>query len=159
MSNLRLHDAGLEDAALLTDLIVTAFEEQRGKIMPPSGAHDETPEKIRAKLERGGGILAMMDGEAAGCVLYYPDPDNAEHLYLGRLSVLTAFRKHGLGLALVEAVEAKARAGGYTSVTISVRTELPKNRAFFERMGYVLTGYAHHPGYTEPTFVHMEKAF
>ncbi len=156
MSDFQLHDAGMEDAVLLTYLITTAFEDQRGKIMPPSGAHDESPDKIRAKLEQGGGILAMAVGEAAGCVLYYPT--SADQMYLGRLAVLPKFRQQGLALALVEAVEAKALSVGYSSVTLSVRTALPKNRAFFERMGYVLTTYDYHPGYTEPTFVHMVKA-
>lgn len=156
MNKYTLHDAGLEDAVLVTDLIKTAFEDQRGKITPPSGAHDETPAKVRVKLEQGGGILAMVGRQAAGCVLYYPD--TAEQMYLGRLAVLQNFRQHGLGLALVTAVEAKARASGYTSMTLSVRTALPQNRAFFERMGYAVTTYDYHPGYTEPTFVHMVKA-
>lgn len=156
MNKYTLHDAGLEDAVLLTYLITTAFEDQRGKIMPPSGAHNETPAKIRIKLEQGGGILAMMGAEAAGCVLYYPD--SAEQMYLGRLAVLPKFRQQGLALAMVAAVEAKARAGGYTSVSLSVRVGLPQNRAFFERQGYLVTGYDHHEGYTEPTFVHMAKS-
>lgn len=155
MTNLTLRDATLDDAPLMTGLIRTAFEEQRGKIDPPSGAHDETPEKVLAKLQQGGGFIANVDGLEAGCVVYYPEGEH--HLYLGRLAVLPDFRQHGVGLALITAVEAKARQQGYTGVSISVRTLLPRNQAYFERLGYTITGYDNHPGYTEPTFMHMLK--
>ena len=55
-------------------------------------------------------------------------------MYLGRLAVLPTFRQHGIGHALVAAVEQKAQAAGYTKVSLSVRTALPANRAFFERL-------------------------
>ncbi len=155
MNDLTLRDATLDNAPLMTDLILTAFEDHRGKMMPPSGAHNETPEKIRAKLEQGGGFLAYVAAVVAGCVVYYPE--NAEALYLGRLAVLPGFRKHGVGQALVSAVEDKARAAGYTRMSLAVRIVLPANRAFFERLGYVITGYESHSGYTEPTFMHLMK--
>src|SRR4051812_6299935 len=123
MTNLTLRDATLDDASLMTDLIRTAFEDQRGKIDPPSGAHSETPEKVRAKLEQGGGFIASVDGEVAGCVVYYPE--GKDYLYLGRLAVLSAFRQNGVGNALVTAVESKAQAQDYLGVSLSVRTSLP----------------------------------
>jgi ribosomal protein S18 acetylase RimI-like enzyme len=155
MTNLSLRDATLDDASLMSDLIRAAFEDQRGKIDPPSGALDETPEKVRAKLQQGGGIIALVAGEAAGCVVYYPESES--HLYLGRLAVLPAFRQHGIGHALVAAVESKAKAQDYAGISLSVRIPLPRNQAFFERLGYTVTGYESHPDYTEPTFMHMLK--
>ncbi len=155
MTNLTLRDATLADAALMTDLIRTAFEEQRGKIDPPSGAHNETPEKVLAKLEQGGGFIAIVDGMEAGCVVYYPE--GKHHLYFGRLAVLPSFRQHGIASALITAVEDKAKQQGYTGVSLSVRTSLPRNQDYFKRLGYSITGYESHPGYTEPTFMHMLK--
>lgn len=155
MTNLTLRDATLDDAALMTDLIRAAFEEQRGKIDPPSGAHNETSEKVRAKLEQGGGFIATVDGVEAGCVVYYPESER--HLYLGRLAVLPDFRQHGVARALITAVEDTAKQQGYTGVSISVRTMLPRNQEYFKRLGYSVTGYESHPGYTEPTFMHMLK--
>ena len=75
MPTLTLRDAILDDAHLMTDLILTAFEDQWGKMLPPSGAHNETPEKVRAKLEQGGGIIAYVEESPAGCVVYYPEGD------------------------------------------------------------------------------------
>ena len=155
MPPLTLHDATLTDAPLMTELILAAFEDHRGKMMPPSGAHNETPEKVRAKLEQGGGIIAYVEGSPAGCVVYYPEGEG--QMYLGRLAVLPAFRQHGVGQALVAAVENKAQAQGYMRMSLAVRIALPRNRAFFERLGYTITSYESHPGFTEPTFMHLMK--
>ncbi|MCA9324704.1 GNAT family N-acetyltransferase, partial [Candidatus Saccharibacteria bacterium] len=136
------------------NLVVDAFEEFKGKLDPPSGAHLETPEKIAAKMTKGGALLAYADGEIAGCVLYYPEESA---LYLGRLAVLPAFRQHGVGRALVQAVEAHARQTGFDCVTLSVRIALPQNRVYFEGMGYRWCSDERHPGFSEPTFVKLEK--
>ncbi len=154
-NHLRLRDATLDDAALMTDLIRAAFEEQRGKIDPPSGAHSETPEKVRLKLEQGGGFIADIDGIEVGCVVYYPEGEG--QLYFGRLAVLPAFRQHGIAHALITAVEEKAKQHGYAGVSLSVRVALPLNQSYFQRLGYSVTGYESHAGYTEPTFMHMLK--
>ena len=155
MPLLTLRYATLDDATLMTELILAAFEDHRGKIVPPSGAHNETPEKVRAKLEQGGGIIAYVHEVAAGCVVYYPE--SAEQMYLGRLAVLADFRQHGVGQALVAAVENKAQSEGYIRMSLAVRVALPRNRAFFERLGYSVTGYESHAGYSEPTFMHLMK--
>lgn len=154
MPTLTLRDALPDEAPLVTHLILTAFEAFRGQLNPPSGAHNETPEKVGAKMAQGGALLAVVDGEVAGCVLYYPQD---EQMYLGRLSVLPAYRQHGVGHALVAAVEHKAHLAGYNCVSLSVRVALPQNRAFFERLGYRWCSDEYHPGFTQPTFVKMEK--
>ena len=155
MPPLTLRDATFADAPLMTEIIVAAFEDHRGKIDPPSGAHNETPEKVLAKLQQGGGIIAYSSELPAGCVVYYPE--GHDDMYMGRLAVLPAFRQHGVGQALVAAVENKAQMEGYARMTLSVRIALPRNRSFFERLGYSVTGYESHPGYSEPTFMHMMK--
>ena len=154
MSNLTLRDARPEEAPLVTKLILTGFEEFRGKLNPPSGAHNDTPQKVGAKMAQGGALLAYVEADVTGCVLYYPED---EHMYLGRLAVLPAYRRHGVGRALVAAVEQKARQAGYEYVSLSVRVALPQNRAYFEGMGYRWCSDEYHPGFAVPTFVKMEK--
>jgi GNAT superfamily N-acetyltransferase len=154
MPTLTLRDALPDEAPLVTHLILTVFEEFRGQLNPPSGAHNKTPDKVGAKMAQGGALLAVVEGEVAGCVLYYPE---AGRMYLGRLAVLPAYRRHGVGQALVAAVEDKARQAGYNRVSLSVRVALPHNRAFFERMGYRWCSDEYHPGFTQPTFVKLEK--
>src|SRR4051812_14068957 len=104
-----LHDASLDDAALITSLIHQGFEEYRDTLYPPSGAHKETADTISAKMQKGGAILARCDEQWAGAVLYYPDEDTGL-MYLGRLAILPNFRRRGLARALSLAVEDKAHA-------------------------------------------------
>ena len=153
--NLILRDATSEDAERLTQLVHAAFAEYRDVLDPPSGAHTETPDQIREKMIKGGAVLAMLGSEYVGCAIYYPE---ADHLYLGRLSVLPDFRQHGVGQALVAYAEQQAIRLDLPSVQLGVRLVLPRNKAFFEKMGYRVISQHSHPGHAEPTFETMEKS-
>ena len=139
---------------LLLALVHAAFQEYRPLLNPPSGAHRETLDTIAKRLAEGGAYIAWMGETALGCVLIEPEEDA---LYLGRLAVLPEYRRLGVARLLVEAVENQARASGLNKVSLSVRVQLPRNRAFFERLGYQFVAYHHHDGHTEPTFLTLEK--
>ncbi len=149
-----LTSAVASDVPLLLSLVHAAFEEYRLLLNPPSGAHRETLETISKKLVDGGAYIAWMGETALGCVLIEPDGDA---LYLGRLAVLPEYRRLGVAHLLIEAVENQARVSGLNRVTLSVRVQLPRNRAFFERLGYQFVAYNYHDGHTEPTFQTLEK--
>jgi ribosomal protein S18 acetylase RimI-like enzyme len=154
-SSIVLRDATADDVPVLTAAIRTAFEEYRGVLTPPSGSHNESEDSVAEKLQRGGGLLAYVDEVLAGVVLYYPDGDGS--LYLGRLAVLPDFRRSGVGKALVDAVEARAKQSGFPRIRVGVRVPLTANQAFFEGRGYQIEQYGTHPGYTEPTYVTLVK--
>lgn len=154
MSEVVLRDANADDAAVMTDLIHAAFAEYKGQYDPPIRALDETVENVTAKLAEGGGTLALVDGVNAGCVLYYPQDDV---LYLGRLAVLPQYRRNGIGLALVVAVETKALEQKWERVQTVVRTALSWNLTFFEKLGYRVIAHKTLPGQTEPIVATLEK--
>jgi ribosomal protein S18 acetylase RimI-like enzyme len=154
MSNPTLRPAELDDAALLLDTIVQAFEMYRGKFDPPSGVFTETVATIRGKLEIGGGYIASINNEIAGCVLYEPQ---ADHMYLGRLAVLPDYRGNGVARVLIEAVENRARELNLPAVQLGVRIALTGNQEMFTRLGYQVLYEGRHPGYDEITFVQMAK--
>jgi predicted N-acetyltransferase YhbS len=149
-----LRGATPQDIETLTAVIRASFEEYQGKLDPPSGAHAENGDAIREKMEKGGAILTFVDEVCAGGVLFSLQDD---FLYLGRLAVLPAYRQQGIGQALTAAVEQKALTMGFEAVQLGVRIALPRNRAFFERLGYRVVAYHSHPGYSEPTFITLEK--
>lgn len=172
-SHMRLHDAVLSDYRLLTTdylctirpatiddaetlaaLIRAAFGEYDGVLDPPSGAFKETTEKLRADLEHEQAVLALVDGEPVGCALHHVVGD---HMYFGRLSVLPAYRKHGIGAALIAQVEAEARRLGLPKMRLGVRVALPHLRARYERLGYRVCEERMHAGYTVPTYLILEK--
>ena len=149
-----LQEATYDDIPTLVALIHTAFEEYRGRLAPPSGAHRETAQSIGTYLQQGRAVLALLNDQAGGCVCYHQE---GAHVYFGRLSVLPAFRQHGVGLALVTYVEQQARALGGQRVQLGVRIALPHLQVYYERLGYCVVGYETHEGYTASTSVVMEK--
>ena len=156
IGQMTIREVSLNDAATLLDLMLGAFAEYEGVLNPPSGAHGETMTTVVKKLSCGGGALATVDGEPAGFAFYQPDGDL---LYFGRLSVLPRFRNRGIGRALLEYVEQRARHKGAAGVSLGVRLQLPHLVARYERLGYRITEYMTHHGYDSPTYVYMEKRF
>jgi ribosomal protein S18 acetylase RimI-like enzyme len=151
----RLREATEVDAETVASILRAAFEEYRGRLDPPSSAHAETADTVREKMKSAGVILAFADDdEAAGCIFCQPGEG---YLYFSRLAVLPAYRRQGLGRVLIEQIEERARAMRLPRVRLGVRIVLDRQRAYYERLGYHVAESASHPGYTEPTYVFMEK--
>jgi GNAT superfamily N-acetyltransferase len=154
MSSVTLREAIDADIPTLLAVLMAAFEEYRGRLDPPSGAHDETEERLRGTLRGAHAVLAHVGDELVGCVFYAPMGDYVD---LFRLAVLPGHRRHGIGRALIEYVEGRALAIGIASVQLGVRMGLPGNRAYYERMGYRFLEARAHSGYAEPTYVILKK--
>lgn len=149
--------ATTHDAPLIARLITTAFAEYRDRLVPPSGALNETAAGIAAELatpERLG-FVAFDAAGAVGCVLCKPDSGD---LYFGRLSVAPACRGRGIARRLIDTVEVYARDQGFPATLLAVRISLPENRALFERCGYVEISRHAHEGFDQPTNIRMRKA-
>src|SRR5205085_12502007 len=115
---------------------------------------EDTAECIREKLVYSRAVLALAGESPAGCV-FYETPE--EYAYFSRLAVLPAYRRRGLARALIEYVEGRARALGRPRVRLGVRLALPRQRAYYERLGYRAIHALTHAGYTEPTYLMLEK--
>jgi GNAT superfamily N-acetyltransferase len=152
--SLELRPACLEDAPVLRSILHAAFEEYRDKLDPPSGAHHETVEVIARKLQEGQAVMALVAGQPAGCVFCQPKGD---HLYLGRLAVLPAYRRRGVARGLIDYVEQQAKTMGFPCVQLGVRIALPHVCDYYLRLGYGIVDAGTHAGYPEPTFYVMEK--
>ena len=154
MNEVLLRKASAEDAPSLSAVILAAFEEYRGHLDPPSGAHGQTVDAVRQKLVTAQAVVALVNHDIVGCAFYEPEGD---HIYLGRVAVLPQFRRQGIGRKLIAWVEAQSRWLGYERVRLAVRVVLIDNRTLYERLGYCLHSYGTHAGYAEPTFVNLEK--
>ncbi len=153
-SELELREATADDLPTIVGITRAAFEEYRGVLDPPSGAHRETVENVRDKLAAGTSVLALLEGQAVGAVYYSAAP---EYVYLGRLAVLPDYRGRGVGAALVAYVEQAARDLGRARVRLGVRVALPRLRARYQRLGYRVYEERYHEGYAAPTYLMMEK--
>jgi ribosomal protein S18 acetylase RimI-like enzyme len=154
MSNVTLHEATEDEAEAVAELLRAAFEEYRGWLDPPSGAHRETAEKIRSEMRDARIVLAVLGDTIAGCVFYAPVN---QHVDLFRLAVLPEYRQHGIGRSLIAYVEERALHMGFQRVQLGVRLQLPRNRALYERLGYRFVEERRHAGYSEPTYAILEK--
>jgi ribosomal protein S18 acetylase RimI-like enzyme len=93
-------------------------------------------------------VLAMLDGEVAGCCALRPldavDYPNASEMK--RLYVRQAHRRSGLGRQLAEAILDAARVAGYRSVLLDTLSDMEAARALYEDLGFRdIPPYYHNP--------------
>lgn len=93
-------------------------------------------------------LLAMLDGEVAGCCALRPldnvDYPNASEMK--RLYVRQAQRRSGLGRQLAEAILDAARMAGYHSVLLDTLSDMEAARALYEDLGFKdIPPYYHNP--------------
>lgn len=133
--------------------ILTLVHETFGALTPPSGALKETIDDVAARFKAGPILLAHDGGELVGSLYCAIKEDG---LYLTRMAVRPARQQQGIGRALLKAAEAEARRLGAQKLTLRVRLNLPKNRAYFARAGFVVTGQGADPG--RPPYEAMERS-
>lgn len=151
---LALRLATAADAAVVADLVRLAFSTQSVQTDPPSSALKETPATIARELAHGGGAVAHDRGLLVGAVLWREDGGS---LYVGRLAVHPAQRRRGIARLLMAEAEREARRRALTRMHLGVRLMLEDNRRLFLSCGFVDAEYLSHEGYTEPTWVRMER--
>jgi ribosomal protein S18 acetylase RimI-like enzyme len=128
-----IRPVGVEQASEVHRLMQLAFEEYRGRLVPPSGALTETIDDVRAALNSGGAFLAFAGEVAVGSARDRLFPD---HAYAERIAVLPAHRGRGIAVTLMAAFEEALHALGVLEARVGVRASLPSNLRFYENLGY-----------------------
>ena len=131
-----------------------AFSRQSVQTNPPSSALEETAASVMHELSIGGGAVVMEADAMVGVVLWR---EEAGSLYVGRLAVDLAQRRRGIARMLMAACEREARRRGLTRMHLGVRLELDDNRRLFSSCGFVDAELLSHEGFSEPTWVMMER--
>lgn len=89
-------------------------------------------------------LLAMRQGQAAGCVALRPLPNG--YCEMKRLYVRPAFRGLGIGKRLAWAVILEARRRGYARMRLDTVATMREAQAIYETLGFVDTeAYYHNP--------------
>ncbi len=97
---------------------------------------------------RGALLLALVDGEVAGCCALRPldSVDYANACEMKRLFVRKPFRGFGLGRQLAEATLDAARTSGYRSVLLDTLDDMESARALYADLGFEdIAPYYHNP--------------
>lgn len=148
--------AAAEAIPAILELTRAAFAVNALDLDPPSGVFAETPGDVATWLTEGVIFLAWEGGAPVGAARVRP-AEAPDALYCGRLAVHPGHHGRGIGSALMESVEARARAEGYTAVLVGVRLQLPQNRRFFERRGYRFVADLSHLDDGPPTYTRLRK--
>lgn len=138
----------------LLALISRAFASMEGRIDPPSSARLLTLDSLRAKAGAEICIVAMADEKLVGCVFA---AEREDYFYVGKLAVDPGSQGHGIGRALMQAIEAHAIRAGKPSLELQTRIELTDNQATFRKLGFVETARTAHAGYDRPTSITYRK--
>ena len=89
--------------------------------------------------EPGGALLlALVDGELAGCGGFRPLPesDHVNACEMKRLYVRRAFRRFGLGRLLAQALIDRAVEAGYSSMLLDTLDDMEAARSLYESLGF-----------------------
>ncbi|MFS3128908.1 tRNA (adenosine(37)-N6)-threonylcarbamoyltransferase complex ATPase subunit type 1 TsaE [Nocardioides sp. Bht2] len=146
---LSIEPVGGADAAVVHAVVQAAFS-SRPPLDPPADALHETEESLREALAANGGLVARLDGDPVGCLLF--GPGNEPLLLVRRFGVVPGAQGHGVAGALVAAAAAAARSRGHAGMRVYARVELPKSLAFWDHHGFVTCR-------TEGVLVEMVRLF
>ena len=113
----------VHDAPRLAAVRRTVFIDEQG--VPEAMEWDEHDAAARHFL------AVADDGTPIGCARLLPGG------HLGRMAVLPAWRGHGIGRALLAAIEAAARMRGYALLRLSAQTHAA---GFYARAGFGAVG-------------------
>ncbi len=88
---------------------------------------------------RGLLLLAMVDGEVAGCGAFrpLPDADEPNACEMKRLFVRRAFRRFGFGRLIAEHLLDHAREAGYSSMYLDTLDDMEAARELYAALGFV----------------------
>jgi tRNA threonylcarbamoyladenosine biosynthesis protein TsaE len=152
--NLQVTECGSEAAEEVHHVTQLAFAEY-GRLTPPSGAMKETVDTVHRDLEQSGGAVARLAGRGrvVGALRLVSE---SSYLLVRRVAVDPAFQRQGVGNALMAWAREEAGRRGHREIRVSVRGELPGNRAFYERLGYQVIG--EHPFPNAPHMVWLEMS-
>jgi predicted N-acetyltransferase YhbS len=132
-----------EDVYRVTKLAFAAYT----WLEPPSGALRETLEDVRRELAHHGGVVARRDGRVVAAARFHPEQG---YLRIRRVGVEPGEQNRGVGTSLMQKIAEAAATSGWREMRIGVRVLLPRNKRFYERLGYRRVALHHDAGSNRP---------
>lgn len=130
--------ATAEDAQLVHEVMMSAFEEYR-HIDVPSSALDETVQSIQSALstQKEQAVLYIQNDVPIASARFKLNEDN---LYFSRLSVRPEERGKGVAKNILSWLEVYALQHGRQEMRCQVRMSVPQNILLYKSVGYDICG-------------------
>ncbi|WP_299432894.1 GNAT family N-acetyltransferase [uncultured Meiothermus sp.] len=159
VAQVQIRPATAADAETMAQMVRSAWA---GKVAPDSSGHQESPEKVRADLERGYGWVAVEAGQVVGTVRLVRHPGLPEHRIweVKKLGVLPEYRKQGVAHRLMDAVARQALEVRARELRLAVRHDQPKLLKWYSQFGFAYDPslqYSSANPNTPPPFVMSKK--
>ncbi len=114
------------------------IQELQAEYVVRYGGIDATP-VTHGEFSAPGGLflIALVDGQLAGCGAFRRHGEDPSAIAeIKRMYVRPANRGSGLAGVVLEALEARARAAGYSRMILETGAAQPEAMAFYQRSGY-----------------------
>jgi len=135
-----------DEAQIIHQITLDAFEPSCTFLDPPSGALSETLEELQTLTANNGAVIALLDNQPAGACRIVIHQD---HVYCGRLGVFPSMQGKGVGTAILNFLEDEARKRNLPEVRLATRERLTSNMEFYQRLGYIPGYRCQHPRGTD----------
>ncbi|KAF4531094.1 hypothetical protein B566_EDAN019118, partial [Ephemera danica] len=122
-----------------TRAIFREYAEGLGIDLCFQGFDEELQQLPGAYAEPGGALLlALVEGEVAGCVAMrpLPDVDYANACEMKRLFVRKPFRRFGLGRVLAQGIIDAASQAGYSDMLLDTLDDMESARELYASLGF-----------------------
>ncbi|MFP5345964.1 MAG: GNAT family N-acetyltransferase [Actinomycetes bacterium] len=147
---LELVDAGYGDD--LTEVLIAEIQDE---MTVRYGGPDCTPvDPVEFRPPLGAFLVALVDGDLVGCVGLRAVVDEhavtdvespGRDVELKRMYVRFRYRRSGIGRALLQAAEERARSLGYRRILLETGLGQPEAIGLYEAAGYErVTGFGHY---------------
>jgi ribosomal protein S18 acetylase RimI-like enzyme len=103
---------------------VLGIQDQQGSFVEPS---------VRSMIRHYGPVMGLARAALLMTMDHTLPPG---HLYLDGIAVAADHRGRGIGTALIQALEARAKENGFATVSLEVIDTNPQARKLYQRLGY-----------------------
>ncbi|MFC1982477.1 GNAT family N-acetyltransferase [Chloroflexota bacterium] len=144
-NQLSLRNAGSDELDRVSLLIRDANEQYR-RLLPPEAwkFYVNDMMNVRARINESELILAELDGQLVGTVTLYLNVGNASMQWLPKgwagvrlLAVHPAYRRRGIGLALMEECVSRCRHRSISTIGLHTTEMMEFARLMYEKMRFV----------------------
>jgi len=134
--------AEMDDLERLVELWLDLAEGQRahGSTVDPEANADTVRESLAQHLLTGGVLVARLDGDVVGFVMFGPDTSGFDRArdrgVVRNVYVVPAARGEGIGTALMDAAEVRLGDEGFDEVVLEAMADNDDARRFYRERGY-----------------------